>query len=296
MQLSFLLMPLLSLAVLAKDHSGGGDGRNSTMVKGMGHNGGDRNSTQAQCRRFLKNEQLVKLAGNDTLLAQITDNNATRIDMIKKKAAEVQPQIDTAKQNSTLMATCDQIRAVQQEKGQCRFMNRMEKLQKLVANDTALNEVTKNNATKADKLKAWAQQGQAKLTEMQGNQTLLQYCAAQTTMGECKQMNKLNKMVTLSKNDTALNDKFKGNTTKIDAFKAKAAQKEAKLNEMMNNSTLMGICQQMKDGKQPSTGDSSGKPASGGTNNGIDSGASGVRAAGALSMAAILSVVVGLLM
>jgi len=277
MQLSFLLMPLLSLAVLAKDQ----------------HGGGGQNSTEAQCKRFLKNEKLVQLAANATLLAEITNNNATRMDFIKKKAAEVQPQIDTAKQNATLMATCDQVRAVQQENGQCRFMNRMDKLQKLVANETALNEVTKNNATKAEKLKSWAQQGQAKLTQLQGNQTLLQYCAAMTTKGDCKQMNKLNKIVALSKNDTALNEKFNGNTTKIENFKAKAAKKEAKLNEMMNNSTLMSVCKQLKDGKDGKDGNG-GKAE--GTKNGIDSGAAGVRAAGALSLAAMLSVVVGLLM
>ncbi|EFQ28205.1 hypothetical protein CGRA01v4_11803 [Colletotrichum graminicola] len=276
MQLSFFLMPLLSLAVLAKDQHASGQ-----------------NSTEAQCKRFLKNERLVQLAANDTLLAEITNNNATRIDFIKKKAAEVQPQIDTAKQNATLMATCDQVRAIQQENGQCRFMKRMERLQKLVANETALNEVTKNNATKADKLKSWAQQGQAKLTQLQGNQTLLQYCAAMTTKGDCKKMNRLSKIVALSKNDTALNDKFNGNTTKIENFKAKAAKKEAQLNEMMNNSTLMSVCKQLKDGKGGNSGNG-GK--TDGTKNGIDSGAAGVRAAGALSLAAILSVVVGLLM
>ncbi|GJC89149.1 hypothetical protein ColLi_11987 [Colletotrichum liriopes] len=272
MQLSFLLLPLLSLTALAKDHNEGG-----------------RNSTEAQCKRFLKGEKLVKIAGNDTLLAEITNNNATKIDLIKKKAAEIQPKLDQAKQNTTLMATCDQVRAVQQENGQCRFMNRMDKLQKLVANETALNELTKNNATKADKLKQWAQKGMAKLGELQSNQTLLQYCSARTTKGECKQMNKLNKLIALSKNDTALNEKFNGNTTKIEKFKAKAAKKEAKLNEMMNNSTLMGVCQQLKAGK-------GGKGGANNSQNGIDSGAAGVRAAGALSLAAVVSVVVGLLM
>ncbi|KAK2019127.1 hypothetical protein LZ32DRAFT_598658, partial [Colletotrichum eremochloae] len=276
MQISFLLMPLLSVTVLAMDHNGGG-----------------RNSTEAQCKRFLKGEKLVQLASNDTLLAQVTNNNATRIDFIKKKAAEVQPQLDMVKQNATLMATCDQVRAVQQENGQCRFMNRMDRLQKLVANETALNEVTKNNATKADMLKTWAQQGQAKLTELQGNQTLLQYCAARTTKGECKMMKRLNKLVALSKNDTALNEKFNGNATKIENFKARAAKKEAKLNEMMNNSTLMSVCKQLKDGNKD--GGKDGKTGVGGSKNGIDSGAAGVRAAGALSLAAVVSVVVGLL-
>ncbi|KAK1465252.1 hypothetical protein CCUS01_07657 [Colletotrichum cuscutae] len=275
MQLSFLLVPLLSITALAKDHNGGGG----------------KNSTEAQCKRFLKGEKLVKVAGNDTLLAEITNNNATKIDFIKKKAAEVQPKLDEAKKNSTLMTTCDQVRAVQQENGQCRFMKRMDKLEKLVANETALNAVTKNNATKADKLKAFAQKGQTKLTDLQKNTTLLSYCSVQTTKGECKQMNKLNKLVALSKNDTALNDKFKGNTTKIEKFKAKAAKQEAKLNAMMNNSTLMGVCQQLKAGNGGGS-----KGGSNNSQNGIDSGAAGVRAAGALSLAAVVSVVVGLMM
>ncbi|CCF45484.1 hypothetical protein CH063_03620 [Colletotrichum higginsianum] len=273
MQLSFLLLPLLSLTALAHD----GEGRN-------------RNSTEAQCKRFLRGEKLVKIASNDTLLAEITNNNATKIDFIKKKAAEIQPRLDQAKQNATLMTACEQVRAVQHENGQCRFMHRMDKLQKLVANETALNQVTNNNATKAQKLKDWAQKGMTKLTELQGNQTLLQYCSARDTKGQCRQMKKLNKLVALSKNDTALNEKFNGNATKIEMFKAKAAKKEVKLNEMMNNSTLMGVCQQIKAGKGGKNG------ANNNSQNGIDSGAAGVRAAGALSVAAVVSVVVGLLM
>lgn len=59
---------------------------------------------------------------------------------------------------------------------------------------------------------------------------------------------------------------------------------------MMNNSTLMGVCQQLKAGKGSSNGGSNN------SQNGIDSGAAGVRAAGALSLAAVVSVVVGLMM
>ncbi|KAF6823550.1 hypothetical protein CPLU01_11343 [Colletotrichum plurivorum] len=271
MQLSLILLPLLGLTALAKDHNGGG-----------------RNSTQAQCKRFLKGEALVKIAGNDTLLNELTHNNATKVDLIKKKAAEVAPKLEEAKKNATLMATCEQVRAVQHENGQCRFMNHMDRLQKLVSNQTALDMVTKNNATKADKIKAKVQQGMAKLGELQKNATLLQYCSARTTKGECRQMNHLNKLIALSKNDTALQEKFNGNATKIEKFKAKAAKKEAKLNEMMNNSTLMGVCQQLKAGK------GGGKGGANNSQNGIDSGAP--RAAGAVSLAAVIAVVVGLVL
>ncbi|TDZ44673.1 hypothetical protein CTRI78_v009460 [Colletotrichum trifolii] len=275
MQFSFLILSFLSATVLARDQHGGGGGRNST---------------QAQCRRFLKGEKLVALAANETLLAEITHNNATEIDFIKKKAAEVQPKLEEAKKNATLMTSCEQIRAVQMENGQCRFMNHMDKLTKLVNNETALNAVTHNNATKAEKLKARVQKGMGKLGELQKNSTLLQYCAMRTTKGECRQMNHLNKLVALSKNDTALNEKFHGNTTKIEKFKAKVAKKEAKLNEMMNNSTLMGVCQQLKDGKDGKGGTANN------SQNGIDSGAASVRAAGALSIAAVIAVIAGLVM
>ncbi|KAJ0146681.1 hypothetical protein CTA2_875 [Colletotrichum tanaceti] len=274
MQLSFLLVPLLSLTALAF-HDG---------------EGFDRNSTEARCRRFLRGEKFVKLASNDTLLAQITNNNTTKMDFIKKKAAEIQPKLDQAKQNATLMTTCEQVRAVEHGNGQCRFMHRIEKLQKLVTNETALNMVTNNNATRAQKLKDWAQKGMTKLTELRSNQTVLQYCAARDTMGQCRQMKRLNKFVAFSKNETALNETFNGNATRIEMFKKRAAKKEAKLNEMMNNSTLMGVCQQSKAGKGAKTGTNNN------SQNGIDSGASGVRAAGALSVAAVVSVVVGLLM
>lgn len=60
---------------------------------------------------------------------------------------------------------------------------------------------------------------------------------------------------------------------------------------MMNNSTLMGVCQQLKAGNGGGS-----KGGSNNSQNGIDSGAAGVRAAGALSLAAVVSVVVGLMM
>lgn len=87
-----------------------------------------------------------------------------------------------------------------------------------------------------------------------------------------------------------MNEKFNGNTTKIEMFKAKAARKQARLNELMNNSTLMGVCQQLR------TGNSGNRGGAQNSANGIDSGAAGVRTVGALSLAAIVSVVIGLVM
>lgn len=61
-------------------------------------------------------------------------------------------------------------------------------------------------------------------------------------MKTCSFVKKLQKEVDLSNNQTALDTKFKGNTTKIDAFKAEMTKMQAKLDALAANSTLMDTC------------------------------------------------------
>lgn len=68
---------------------------------------------------------------------------------------------------------------------------------------------------------------------------------------ECKVMDGLQKFVNVANNQTKLDKVTKGNTTKADALKAKAATAQTKLDAMMSNSTLMTACaalQTSKDG------------------------------------------------
>ncbi|KAH6639987.1 hypothetical protein BKA67DRAFT_665368 [Truncatella angustata] len=59
---------------------------------------------------------------------------------------------------------------------------------------------------------------------------------------QCKEYAKLSNQVELATNETKLADKFDNNQTAIDAFKAKAADKQTQLDTLSSNSTLMSDC------------------------------------------------------
>ncbi|KAK3315229.1 hypothetical protein B0H66DRAFT_337383 [Apodospora peruviana] len=246
--MKFLSVLLLSAAGSAIAEGGGGRRfRNGTSTA---------TSTKGQCRQVARLTELTSLAADETKLEEITKNNATRVEAIKAKASAAAEQLATLSANSTLMATCEQIFAVNAMEDACQEMAHLEKLQALVANQTALDEKTKNNATRADALKAKVEKEAADLTAMQSNATLTQFCSVQTTKETCRDMSKLQKQVDMAANTTALEAKFDGNTTKIERFQAKVAEKKAELEAMQGNSTLVEMCASLKSesGSSDSTG------------------------------------------
>lgn len=206
------------------------------------NNKGDNDSTESQCKQVSKITKLMEIAGNSTELDQLTRGNATRASDIQAKASEAATKLTELKSNATLMAACDQILAVEDTEDDCKKMQRIEKLQALVANQTALDEKTKGNTTMADMIKAKAQEKAADLTAMQGNATLTSFCAGFQDKQSCKAVAKLAKQQKLAENTTALNEKFEGDADKIAKFQAKLSSKAEKVNAMMSNQTLMDTC------------------------------------------------------
>lgn len=214
----------------------------ASMAVAQDNNKGNNNSTKSQCKQVSKITKLMDIAGNSTKLDKITDGNTTKADQIKAKATEMAPKLTELQSNTTLMAACTQIFAVQDTEDACEKMQGIEKLQALVANQTALDEKTKGNTTKADLIKAKAQEKAADLTAMQGNATLTSFCAGLQDKQSCKAMAKLAKQQELAQNTTALNEKFNGDADKISKFQAKLSSKAEKVNALMSNQTLMDTC------------------------------------------------------
>ncbi|KAG8162861.1 hypothetical protein KVR01_007339 [Diaporthe batatas] len=221
----------------------------STLVVAMAsvaiaqdNNKGDGTSTKSQCKQVAKITKLMDLASNTTKLDKVTEGNATKASEIQAKASQAATKLTELQSNTTLMAACDQIFAVQDTENACEKMQGLEKLQALVANQTALDEKTKGNTTKADAIKAKAQEKAADLTAMQGNATLTGFCAGFQDKQSCKAMAKLAKMQEFAQNTTALNEKFNGDADKIAKFQAKLSSKAEKINAMMSNQTLMDAC------------------------------------------------------
>lgn len=161
-------------------------------------------STKAQCKQVEKLTFLTDVAANTTKLDKITKGNATKAADFQAKAAAATTQLQTLQSNATLMTACDAIFAVQQMSEQCGEMASIEKAQKIVANSTALDKVTKGNTTKADAFKAKVAAKADTLTTLQANTTLTTYCAALDTKSSCKAMAKLAKEQAQATNTTAL--------------------------------------------------------------------------------------------
>ncbi|KKY36537.1 hypothetical protein UCDDA912_g03447 [Diaporthe ampelina] len=271
--LSTLVVAMASVAI-AQDNNNGNDTADGT-------------STKSQCKQVSKITKLMDIAGNSTKLEKITGGNATRAADIQAKASQASAKLTELQSNTTLMAACDQIFAVEDTEDACEKMQGLEKLNALIANQTALDEKTNGNTTKAELIKAKAQEKAADLTAMQSNATLTSFCAGFNDKQSCKAMAKLAKQQELAANTTALNEKFNGDADKISKFQAKLTSKAEKVNALMSNSTLMDTCNSLGITTASTT---TGASTSSGSTNDEKSAAVSVNALGAGHVLALVSV------
>lgn len=174
------------------------------IAQDSGKNNTDGTSTKSQCKQVSKLTKLMDIAGNSTKLDKVTKGNATKAADIQAKASQMATKLTDLQGNATLMTACNQIFAENDMEDACDKMQGLEKLNALVANQTALDEKTKGNTTKADAIKAKAQEKAADLTAMQGNATLTSFCAGFSDKQSCKSMAKLAKEQEFAANTTAL--------------------------------------------------------------------------------------------
>ncbi|KAH8883453.1 hypothetical protein GQ53DRAFT_811464 [Thozetella sp. PMI_491] len=129
---------------------------------------------------------------------------------------------------------------------ECQEITRLEKLENLVANATALDDKTHHNATKARELEAKASAQASKLAALKGNATLVKDCAiiaaADKLRHDCKKLAQLERFVKFASNKTAVEEKTKGNATKAAEISAEEPKVAAKLKKLEGNSTLVGLC------------------------------------------------------
>lgn len=108
----------------------------SVSAKG-GKNGTE--SVKSQCQSIAKLTSESELATNDTKLAAKFDNNQTKIDAFKAKAADSTTKLTTLSSNSTLMTECSVIAAHEDAVDACDSMADWEKTVATAANTTKLD-------------------------------------------------------------------------------------------------------------------------------------------------------------
>jgi hypothetical protein len=132
---------------------------------------------------------------------------------------------------------------------ECDEITKLEKLERLVANATALDEKTHRNATKARELEAKASAQATRLAALKGNATLVKDCAiiaaADKLHHDCKELSRLERFVKFASNKTAVEEKTKGNATKAAKLNAEEPKAAAELNKLEGNMTLVGLCQDL---------------------------------------------------
>ncbi|KAL8380875.1 hypothetical protein RB595_005256 [Gaeumannomyces hyphopodioides] len=132
------------------------------------------------CYRMVGMQRFEKMVNNQTTLDRVTKNNKTRADALKKKVNDSKDKLNKLQSNSTLTQLCAGV----QTKNQCGRMNRLtkkvERDQKVVNDQAALDNRFKKDATRINLFKARAARDQQKLNEMKGNQTLTAACNAIT--------------------------------------------------------------------------------------------------------------------
>lgn len=101
-------------------------------------------ATEKECHKLSGLERMQKLAANDTMMAMVFENNATKVADFKAKAAAAQPKLAALQANATLVGECAAVNAVAQESRDCRKMAGAEKMIAFAANDTALQTKFKN--------------------------------------------------------------------------------------------------------------------------------------------------------
>lgn len=94
------------------------------------------------CEKMVEIEKANEIINNATLLAKVTDNNATKADAFKAKVASKAADLSALQANTTLTDFC----AGLQTKATCKSMAKLAKDQALAANTTALVSESRNSA------------------------------------------------------------------------------------------------------------------------------------------------------
>jgi hypothetical protein len=219
---------------------GGGKGAGKAGEGGMGEAGSQKEP--AQCREIAMLSALVNVANNETRLNAASHNNATRAAEIKASASSAAPKLKALEANGTLAETCQQVKAAMEDSKACKQMKEFQRMQRIAANATELNKVTKNNTAKAEEIKAAVSKNKPALEALQSNMTLTQLCSVEDTNNQCRRIATMQQEMALVQNQTALQAQFHGNQSKIDQFQQKAARDSQLLAKLENNKTLTDIC------------------------------------------------------
>ncbi|EKD18728.1 hypothetical protein MBM_02970 [Drepanopeziza brunnea f. sp. 'multigermtubi' MB_m1] len=247
-------------------------------------------SEKSMCKQMHKLEKFVAFASNTTELELITNNNATKVTQLQAEASAAAQKLSTMQSNATLVADCAVVNAQAEEEDQCRETFALQQFVKFAANTTEVAAKTNNDATKIANIQAEASVAATKLQSLESNSTLQAACPAVLQKDECKAMMKIQKFVNKVENATTLAKLSKGDATKEQELKEKAAMAQTKLKQLQSNATFMAACNAMGMKGTTGKGIDSGASSEESATNGPKSGASMAGASSVLSTLVVVAV------
>jgi hypothetical protein len=158
MQLNFIFFAaLLSGSVLPNGSKKPSDDKSSKPSKS--HHKTHLVTVGEECKEILALENQIKIASNETELADKTKNNATKIDEIKTKASAASIKLTPLLKNETLVEDCAIIAAAERLEHECK--------------ETQLADKSDNNATKIEDIKSKASSAASKVRRVEGSCNIL---------------------------------------------------------------------------------------------------------------------------
>lgn len=165
--------PSAEFPTLEARKQGGGNGTESNNPE---------RALKKSCKKMRKLNALSQIAANQTKLdAWVAQGklDTAEVDALKARAANATAELQTMQSNTTLVSECAIVSAERKSVQQCKQMKMLTKLAALAGNETAMTafeQKKKLNETGIEKLKAKIAEAQTKLTDMQSNTTLADFC------------------------------------------------------------------------------------------------------------------------
>lgn len=133
-----------------------------------------------ECNMAFLLQKFVTFAANDTAVSILVNNNQTKIDDLKAKAAKASEKLAVLNANATLTADCPAMAT----KEACSLMKGLTKFVAFTSNQTLLDAVTQGDAAKAAELKADGQLAQDQLDIMSTGAPTAADCTALKAAGK----------------------------------------------------------------------------------------------------------------
>jgi hypothetical protein len=196
-----------------------------------------------QCKEISHLAEFVERANNKTELARMSKNDPSKAADIQAKAQGAEEKLQTLETNATLVAACQPYFGQEEMEQMCFTLRALERLEELASNQTELDAITDNNATRSQAIQAKATEAASTLATLQSNTTLTAYCEIEDTKEACREIQKLQHELDFSASMVSLSDRFEddsGNQSAV--FQAVAAALAEALTEVKSNATLTATC------------------------------------------------------